>query len=276
MTKSKVSIIIPCYNQEPFLNDTLKSVFEQDYTNWECLIIDDGSTDRSSIIAHEWCQRDDRFRLLQKTNGGLSSARNHGLKKSSGDYIQFLDGDDLLYKNKLSKSLEGATLNEDIIITSFNHLQKKKIIPPYCILKKEHFNYESILLEWDVNFTIPIHSGLFKKTLLDEFSFDEEIMAGEDWIFWLFIYSKSPSTYFLNEQLVSYRLHDRSMTYDENYMASKKQMAHLKIYNGLTENYKTKFFERFSQEALNLRGDLVRIQRRKERKLHRRIKKFFK
>lgn len=273
---SKVSIIIPCFNQDPFLDETLSSVYNQTYTNWECLIIDDGSTDRSSIIATKWCNRDNRFRLLKKENGGLSSARNHGLKNSSGDYIQFLDGDDLLHEAKLYSSLNNVKIHEEIIITAFNRLEKNKILPPYFPLKEDLFKYEQILLEWDILFSIPIHCGLFKKEILNGFNFDEEVMAGEDWIFWLFLYRKNPITRFVNEELVTYRFHSRSMTHNESYMASKKRLAHLKIYNGLSEEYKTRYFERFSEETLNLRAELTRIQRNKDRKLHRRIKRFFK
>ena len=72
---NKVSVIVPCYNQVLYLDETLQSVFEQTHTNWECIIIDDGSTDDSKVIALKWCSVDSRFSYFYKSNDGLSSAR---------------------------------------------------------------------------------------------------------------------------------------------------------------------------------------------------------
>ncbi|WP_164108913.1 MULTISPECIES: glycosyltransferase family 2 protein [Sphingobacterium] len=275
----KVSIIIPCYNQDQFLNETLKSVADQTYRNWECLIIDDGSSDDSASIANRWGKLDKRFKVLQKVNGGLSSARNYGLTQAQGDYIQFLDGDDLLYEDKLNRSLECAGQSE-IIITSFDHLKKDKHLSPFCTFQREYFNYESILLKWDKAFSIPIHCGLFKRKLLKGFQFDIDVRAGEDWLFWLAIYQQNPTTYFLDETLVCYRLHEKSITQDTSHMTTHKQICHLKIYNSLSQENRQLFFERFSSETLDLRAELTDIRRnqelKRERKLSNRIKRFFK
>ena len=71
-----ISVIIPAYNAEQFLDETLESVLSQTYENWECIIVNDGSTDNTEEIAKKWCEKDSRFRLTNKENGGLSSARN--------------------------------------------------------------------------------------------------------------------------------------------------------------------------------------------------------
>lgn len=275
MKVPKVSIIIPCFNQSHYLDETLQSVYKQDYSNWECLIIDDGSNDNSAAIALQWCERDSRYQLLQKENGGPSSARNYGLQSCSGDYIQFLDGDDLLYPSKLSKSLPNPENNAEVVITSFNLLKRGRLEGPYCNLAPHNFTYDHILLRWDRGFSIPIHCGLFKRELLDGFLFDEEVQAGEDWIFWLFLYKKHPQTRFINEELVCYRFHDTNNSADESYMPAKKQLAHVKIYLGLTEDYRLRYFQRFSDEALSFRTQFAQIQKKKDRKISRRIKKFF-
>jgi len=95
-----VSIIIPCYNQANYLTYSLASVLEQTYTNWECIIVNDGATDNTKEVAKEWCAKDNRFVYVEKQNGGLSSARNAGINVAKGDYIQFLDADDILVTNK--------------------------------------------------------------------------------------------------------------------------------------------------------------------------------
>ena len=99
-----VSIIIPCYNQAKFLQETLQSVNHQTYSNWECIIINDGSPDNTEEIALEWCYKDVRFKYFKKENGGLSSARNFGILHARGDLILPLDADDKISKNYLSIS----------------------------------------------------------------------------------------------------------------------------------------------------------------------------
>ena len=80
-----VSIIVPCYNQAQFLPEALQSVLEQTHTNWECIIVNDGSPDNTEGVAQEWLVKDSRFKYVYKENGGLSSARNAGLDKVVGD-----------------------------------------------------------------------------------------------------------------------------------------------------------------------------------------------
>ena len=93
-----VSIIVPCYNQAHFLNESLDSVINQSYPNWECIIVNDGSPDNTEEIAKKWCKNDKRFQYLEKENGGLSSARNAGIKISKGEFILPLDADDILHE----------------------------------------------------------------------------------------------------------------------------------------------------------------------------------
>ena len=98
---AKISIIIPCYNQGMFLDATIASIVNQDNTNWECILVDDGSTDNTNLIIKEWVTKDNRIKSFFKENGGLSSARNHGLKHVKGSFVQFLDSDDVLHQSKL-------------------------------------------------------------------------------------------------------------------------------------------------------------------------------
>ena len=97
--KKVVSIIIPVYNVEEFIFKTVKSVMNQDYKDIEIILVDDGSPDNSAKIIDELAKRDDRIVCVHKDNGGVSSARNVGLRMASGEYVTFIDGDDccLLY-----------------------------------------------------------------------------------------------------------------------------------------------------------------------------------
>jgi glycosyltransferase involved in cell wall biosynthesis len=96
-----VTIIVPCYNQAQYIRESLQSVLDQTYKYWECIIIDDGSTDNSAKIAGEFCHHDGRFKYIYQRNEGLSSARNKGIKMALGDFIQLLDSDDLLENRKI-------------------------------------------------------------------------------------------------------------------------------------------------------------------------------
>jgi glycosyltransferase involved in cell wall biosynthesis len=97
----RLSVIIPCYNYALFLPDALKSLQQQVFTNWECWVVDDGSTDTTAAIAQQVAALDDRIHYIYQVNQGQPSARNAGLLQARGEYIQFLDADDLLEPMKL-------------------------------------------------------------------------------------------------------------------------------------------------------------------------------
>src|SRR5690606_40203485 len=96
-----VSIIVPCYNYGHYLLETLNSVKSQIFKDWECIIIDDGSTDPTAEVAREATRIDRRFRYYYQENKGLAAARNSGILRSRGEFIQFLDADDFISPNKL-------------------------------------------------------------------------------------------------------------------------------------------------------------------------------
>lgn len=91
----KLSIIIPAFNAEKYLSETCTSLIEQSLHDWECIIVDDGSSDGTALIAQEFCSADSRFRMLQQENLGVSAARNKGIEAARGAYLAFLDADDL-------------------------------------------------------------------------------------------------------------------------------------------------------------------------------------
>ena len=96
-----VSIIIPVYNVEPYLPRCVESIFAQTYTDWELILVDDGSPDRCPEMCDAYATEDERIKVIHKTNGGLSDARNHGLDVVTGDYILFVDSDDYIHPNML-------------------------------------------------------------------------------------------------------------------------------------------------------------------------------
>lgn len=224
-----ISVIIPCYNQSKFLDYCLKSILHQTFSDWECIIIDDGSLDNTKSIAKFWCNKDQRFSYFFQENSGLSSARNLGLEKASGDYIQFLDADDFLDKRKFELSLSFLIEKEpNLIITNFRTFENniKNSSAAFCKLTKKELNYKKVLFEWDENFNIPIHCGLFPKKLIGDIRFQENLKAKEDWVFWLMIFQKKDvKPIFIDKPLAYYRMHSQSMTKKLAFMVCNRAKA---------------------------------------------------
>ena len=169
-----VSIIIPCYNYAHFLSEALDSVLSQTYTEWECIIINDGSPDNTEEIALSYCKRDIRFKYFYKENGGHGSARNYGIKNSTGKYIMPLDADDKIESTYISKAVEEIESDTNIKLVTgqvqyFGDLNEKVIVPVYNLRSYLTVNYISI-------------SSLFRRSDFDKAKgFDETMLAFEDW-----------------------------------------------------------------------------------------------
>lgn len=131
-----VSVIVPVYNVEKYLNRCIESLINQTYKNIEVLLIDDGSTDTSGLICNEFAEIDKRIKVFHKKNGGLSDARNFGIKKAMGKYLTFVDSDDYVDKLYIEILLkEILKKNADIAISNY-----KCVYDAYQINKKSNYN----------------------------------------------------------------------------------------------------------------------------------------
>ncbi|MFD2553280.1 glycosyltransferase family 2 protein [Sphingobacterium tabacisoli] len=215
MNTPKIAIIIPCYLQSEYLDTCLDSIYKQKYDNWECIIINDGSPDKTGEIAQNWTLKDSRFKYYEKENGGLSSARNYGLQKTQAEYIQFLDCDDFIHPDKFEHfANELNTGSHDILLSNFQMYANNKYSPAFCELKEHHFSYNAILLQWDIDFSIPIHCAIFKKRFISAGGFNTELKAKEDWLFWIQFFENRPKVVWKDDVFNYYRLHQSSMTRD--------------------------------------------------------------
>ena len=123
----KFSIIVPVYNVEDYVIKCLDSIYNQTYKNYEVIIVNDGSTDNSLAKVKEFCQKKKNFLVFNKTNGGLSDARNYGLKKISGDYLLFIDSDDYIEKDLLQKINEVVRQDKpDVLRLALNKIEDKE------------------------------------------------------------------------------------------------------------------------------------------------------
>ncbi|WP_298343653.1 glycosyltransferase family A protein [uncultured Algibacter sp.] len=215
-----VSIIVPCYNHAHFLDEALQSVLNQTYSNWECIVINDGSTDNTKTIAEKWVEKDKRFSYLEKSNGGLSSARNTGIKSSKGDYILPLDADDIIHESYLSTTVPELINNESLAIVScyskFFFKDKSNIIHE---LKPIGTTYHALLFE-----NCLIATSLYRKQCWEDVGgYDETMKRGfEDWEFWLAITKQGWTFKIVEEFLFFYRKQKQSMLIDtlENHRIS--------------------------------------------------------
>ena len=220
MSNLLISVIVPCYNQGAFLDDCLSSIYNQTYSNWECIVVDDGSTDNTVAVANTWVNKDSRFRLISKKNGGLSSARNVGLEYCKGDFIQLLDSDDVIDLEKFDIQIKNIVQDKvDIDVADFilydaiNSRYKSQYLSPFPV---SNMYLDELIIHWENKLSIPCHCVLFNKKLItDNFlKFDETLPNHEDWVFWvkLFYHAKSIGT--TRIPLAIYRNHGNNMSLD--------------------------------------------------------------
>lgn len=201
----KVSVIIPAYNKSEYTRRTVESVLIQTYSNVEIIVVDDGSSDETAKVMSQFAGR---IHFIQKVNGGCCSARNAGIRKSSGEYLTFLDCDDLLCPEKLQQCVDYLDKNprfgfvytaayfideNDQIVGSYNHPRSKegKIL-------------DSLIAgNFICNSTVVVRREVLEEAGL----FDETIFIPADWDMWLRL-SKVSQAGYINQPLLKYRVTD--------------------------------------------------------------------
>jgi glycosyltransferase involved in cell wall biosynthesis len=231
----KISVIVPCYNQGRFLTQTVESVMRQTYSNWECIIINDGSSDNTEEVAKILCAADSRIKYLFKENGGLSSARNHGLGYLTGDFIQFLDSDDYLLPEKFESHLKTMTANPDIdICVSKYKLFYDDITSPFetwLSVSEYDVTLDGFLFKWEDKFSFPPVCYFVRKDFMDkhQIRFNEKLRAMEDWFF-LVQASVLEARFSITDQyLALYRMHNKNMSRDFERMSRSLLQASFSI-----------------------------------------------
>ena len=183
-----ISVIVPVYMVEDYLDECIKSILIQTYRYLEIILVDDGSTDSCPQKCDEWANKDKRICVIHKKNGGLSSARNAGLKIATGDYIGFVDSDDILEEHMYEKLLSGFSMTENVAITSVRILrfidgnlsdfkQKWAYNNPH-IIEGKRFSQEII----EQTCSVPVCNKLYHADICKKVSFKEE-RNNEDTLF---------------------------------------------------------------------------------------------
>ena len=257
-----VSIIVPCYNQAPYLSEALQSVLDQTYSEWECIIVNDGSTDGSEEIAKEWADRDSRFKYFHKANSGVSDTRNFGIKQSVGIYLLPLDADDKIDSFYLEKGMEVFDKNPQTKLVYSNH-----ILFGARDLKKESpdYKYENMFLRNQI-----FNTAIFKKEdFLQTDGYNINMIDGlEDWDFWLGFIKKDDIIVKLDGFHFYYRIKEvsRSTLIDKE----KNERLLLRIF----QNHTSLFLEHFNPmrdhiEAVQFKKEVVWLKEQPEYRIGR-------
>jgi glycosyltransferase involved in cell wall biosynthesis len=181
----KISVIIPIYNTGSYLDRCIKSVVDQTYKNLEIVLIDDGSTDNSAKICNDYEKIDKRVRYYYKDNGGVSSARNFGIKNAKGAYITFVDSDDIITKDAVSLLM---MCNDSFDVSMVEH---KTVSDNYIFINGKSKNNLSILTGLEATKKLLYESGMnnsvcglvYRRNIEDDLLFNEDIAYGEDFDF---------------------------------------------------------------------------------------------
>jgi glycosyltransferase involved in cell wall biosynthesis len=224
-----VSVIIPCFNQACFLSDAIDSLITQMFIDWECIIVNDGSTDNTADVAENLVLKDPRIRVINQANKGLSGARNSGLKAANGEMLQFLDADDMLERDKLTAQVEFLHANPDIDIvfgdaryfTTEN--PELRDYGPYAVDKTKAWipalwNSQGTPLEKALSRNLfPVNCPLVRRSVFYSVgTWNEDLDAHEDWEFWIRCAAGNIKMEFLDrhDTLALIRMHATSMTFD--------------------------------------------------------------
>ena len=218
-----ISIIIPTYNRADLIGETLDSIFVQTYKNWECIIVDDRSSDHTAQLLRNYRDQDSRFKYHLRPDNkpkGANACRNYGFELSKGDYINWFDSDDLMRPDFLEKKLNAIKdLNCDYVISKtagFKHPDVnniKEFYTDYYTFEKyqiSHFNYVSQLVNWLT------YDFFCKRTLVSSIRYNESLKSAQEYNFFAKVSLKSTNCGLIDEVLTLRRLHSDTITQAKN------------------------------------------------------------
>ena len=218
--KPVISVIIPVYNAEKFLQNCIQSIFAQTFTDFEVILVDDGSTDGSGDLCDRYATSDKRIKSIHQSNFGPGIARNKGLEKAMGDYILFIDSDDIVHPKYFEILIEGMKTGDFDIVQS--GVKQFKAYSQISNLIKENYEYlnincmefnreewfEQSFIRWDY---IVVWGKLFKRTLIGDKSFINTYYA-EDVEFTTSLNFKLTRCLLIDKNLYFQRVNDKSLT----------------------------------------------------------------
>lgn len=260
MQNPVVSIIMPAYNAEKFIAESIESVISQTYTNWELLVVNDGSVDNTKDIVNDFCKRDERIKYFYQQNGKQGKARNLAIRFTQGEFIAFLDADDVWISNKLETQLQELQEKDvdlvfsDCIMFVNSILSSKKLMNS----GKGYYKGETAVKDFLEGNKIPILTVLMKADPLKKVNgFIEKlcIQNAEDYHLWLRLLLNGNNFYGSEKVLAGYREHAASSSNPDNISAGKvvEALQDLKQsypqYKSLFNFYQKEWFKKYQSIA---------------------------
>ena len=217
-----VSIIMPVYNSEKYLREALNSIKKQSYENIEIILVDDGSQDSSPEICDLFAREDPRFKVIHQKNSGPSAARNKGLDEAKGEYVTFVDNDDVLHKDFVKILCHLCNDNDcDIALTRIKafydgeSLPQDKIEQQLCYVNARELSERLLDMTWDgIAVTM---AKVFKRSLFDDLRFNEERIIGDDDSTMYLVYWKAQKAVLIDRPLYFYRSKRKGSITHSNY-----------------------------------------------------------
>ena len=225
MSNISISVLMPVYNSEKFLSETVQAVINQSYTDWELILVDDGSTDNSKEICTKLMNDDKRIKYILQENLGVSHTRNVALENAQGKYIVFVDSDDLIHEDYLKILINSIEKNNsDISVCNFIERKisntgkvediTREFYPKEVMEMSEMKDY--IMDFGNSGLLNPLWNKIYKREIIENnnITFDEKVETGEDFIFNLQYFRKTKKISFIKEKLYYYiRRNNNSITY---------------------------------------------------------------
>lgn len=232
--KPKVSIIIPCYKTEKTLSETLQSVLDQNFNEWEALIINDGSPDNLEAIAIEWAHKDARFKYFKKENGGLGSARNYGISHAAGEFILPLDSDNKIRPNFVKNALKVFKTKSEVGVVYGDAMRFGE---ENSIWNVGDFDVHRILEHNYIDACAIIRKSVFD--LVGYYDCNMPFQGHEDWDFWLSVVASPYEFCYLKEITFDYRVSKNSMINSFNSVMLNKNIEFIrkKHYNSYVNSF---------------------------------------
>lgn len=253
MTEPLISIVIPVYNAEKYLRACLDSVLAQTYKNWEAICVNDGSSDNSAQILEEYAAKDARFHIINQQNSGVSTARNTGMRQTTGKYIYFMDADDIV--SPYLFELAEKNLQNNIDCICFDYLQSNDINITFDRPKQlnlEHINHPlDELLKYKSIIHHNLWTKIFRKDIIKKLKFEPTICYGEDLYFNIQAFYLMKSVIYIPQKFYCNIKHSSSLT--GSAFSTSKALGFLTINQKLFEQFKNeKFFPILRKNILNL------------------------
>lgn len=235
----KVSILLPVYNAEDYIGETLSSLISQTYRDLEILVIDDGSTDNSNKIIKDFAEEDNRVRLVEQKNEGLISTLNKGLSLCKGEYIARMDADDISFANRIERQVDFLDVHSEVGIVGSSVILFGDDVSDSLSLKPENHELNLANLLFAPCFAHP--SVMIRKRLIEKhnFHYDLNYQHCEDYKLWVDMAFETKLAN-ISEPLVKYRQHPKQVSVENNHISLEN---HFKISSimfdrlGLSLNY---------------------------------------